>query len=175
MPGGDYRDALRERAGWTPEPGPVLDADGARVGEHAGLGRVHGRPAARASASLADAPRYVSRIDPLTNTIQLGRREDLETRTVAAGRRDVRRRSAAQRIATRPFRADVRIRHRATPVPATVRPATPTEPAPRRPLGRRDGQRPSGPRARARQPCSTPATSSSAAVGSSGPTVADVA
>src|SRR3954454_18607320 len=31
VPGGDYRDALRDRAGWTPEAGPLLDADGARV------------------------------------------------------------------------------------------------------------------------------------------------
>ena len=45
VPGGDYRDALRERAGWTPEPGPLLDVDGERVGEHGGHGRVHGRPA----------------------------------------------------------------------------------------------------------------------------------
>ncbi|HEY8846091.1 MAG TPA: tRNA 2-thiouridine(34) synthase MnmA, partial [Candidatus Limnocylindrales bacterium] len=36
VPGGDYRDALRERAGWDPEPGPILDADGERVGEHGG-------------------------------------------------------------------------------------------------------------------------------------------
>ncbi len=36
VPGGDYRDALRERAGWKPEPGPLLDADGERVGEHRG-------------------------------------------------------------------------------------------------------------------------------------------
>ena len=71
------------------------------------------------------SPRYVSRLDPLTNTIQLGRREDLETRTfgvervsfVANGRRHD------------PFRAEVRIRHRATPIPATVRPATAREPA----------------------------------------------
>ena len=45
MPGGDYRDALRERAGWLPEAGPLLDADGERVGEHARDGRLHGRPA----------------------------------------------------------------------------------------------------------------------------------
>ena len=37
VPGGDYRDALRDRAGWTPPPGPLLDGDGGeRVGEHGG-------------------------------------------------------------------------------------------------------------------------------------------
>jgi len=36
VPGGDYRDALRTRAGWDPVPGPLFDSDGSRVGEHAG-------------------------------------------------------------------------------------------------------------------------------------------
>src|SRR5215204_4837464 len=36
VPGGDYRDALRERAGWRPQVGPLLDVDGANVGEHGG-------------------------------------------------------------------------------------------------------------------------------------------
>ena len=36
VPGGDYREELRSRGGWSPERGPVLDADGATVGEHAG-------------------------------------------------------------------------------------------------------------------------------------------
>src|SRR5436190_5945629 len=36
VPGGDYRDALRDRAGWVPQAGPLLDTDGARVGGHAG-------------------------------------------------------------------------------------------------------------------------------------------
>ena len=31
VPGGDYRDALRERAGWSPTPGPLLDRDGVSV------------------------------------------------------------------------------------------------------------------------------------------------
>ncbi|HET7702910.1 MAG TPA: tRNA 2-thiouridine(34) synthase MnmA, partial [Candidatus Limnocylindrales bacterium] len=62
LPGGDYRDALRERAGWSPEPGPILDADGARVGEHGGsAGFTVGQR--RGLGVAADAPRYVSRID----------------------------------------------------------------------------------------------------------------
>src|SRR6476661_3332988 len=36
VPGGDYRDALRERAGWDPQPGPIVDAAGERVGDHPG-------------------------------------------------------------------------------------------------------------------------------------------
>src|SRR5204863_7945078 len=36
IPDGDVRGALRSRAGWSPEPGPILDGEGVRVGEHAG-------------------------------------------------------------------------------------------------------------------------------------------
>jgi tRNA-uridine 2-sulfurtransferase len=126
VPGGDYRDALRERAGWDPQPGPILDADGATVGEHGGsAGFTVGQR--RGIGVAADAPRYVSRIDPLSNTIQLGRRVDLETRIVPlSGVSFVAGDAPAGTDA--PFRAEVRIRHRATPIAATVRPASAAEP-----------------------------------------------
>ena len=125
VPGGDYRVALRERAGWQPTPGPLLDADGTRVGEHAGsAGFTVGQ---RQGLGVAlGAPRYVSRIDPLTNTIQLGRREDLETRTFALERVTF---VADTPPAADGFRAAVRIRHRTAPMMAWVRPATASEPA----------------------------------------------
>ena len=122
VPGGDYREALRQRAGWQPTPGPLLDADGSRVGAHAGtaaytVGQRQGLGVALGS------PRYVSRIDPATNTIQLARRQDLETTTFAVER--------ATFVAGKPpetrtsaFPADVRIRHRSAPVGASIRPAS---------------------------------------------------
>ena len=115
VPGGDYREALRERAGWQPEPGPLIDVGGERVGEHRGsAGYTVGQ---RQGLGVAlGQPRYVSRIDPLTNTIQLGRREDLETTGF-----DLERASFV--VGAPPaseFRADVRIRHRATPIRATL-------------------------------------------------------
>jgi tRNA-specific 2-thiouridylase len=126
VPGGDYRDALRERAGWTPEAGPLLDVDGDRVGEHRGAAAYTVGQRQGLGVALG-APRYVSRIDPLTNTIQLGRREDLETTefgvelvTFVAGEPPASNGAA--------FRAEVRIRHRATPIGATIKPATATEP-----------------------------------------------
>ena len=85
VPGGDYRDALRERAGWQPQSGPLLDADGERVGEHRGTAAYTVGQRQGLGVALG-APRYVSRIDPLTNTITLGRREDLETTTVVLER-----------------------------------------------------------------------------------------
>ena len=60
VPGGDYRVALRERAGWEPKPGPVIDADGpssasiaARPGTPSASGRA-GRRAGRAALREPD-------------------------------------------------------------------------------------------------------------------------
>jgi tRNA-specific 2-thiouridylase len=117
VPGGDYRDALRERAGWTPEPGPLFDHDGERVGDHVGVAAYTVGQRQGLGVALG-SPRYVSRMDPLTNTITLGRREDLETTTIELERATFVAGSPPGGVA---FRAEVRIRHRATPVPATVR------------------------------------------------------
>ena len=125
VPGGDYRDALRERAGWRPEPGPLLDADGTRVGEHPGAAGFTVGQRKGIGAALGGAPRYVSRIDPRTNTIQLGRREDLETRIFGLERVSFVAGAppAFDAPAADGFRAEIRIRHRAETVAATVRPA----------------------------------------------------
>ena len=117
VPGGDYRDALRERAGWQPTAGPLLDADGTMVGEHAGTPAYTVGQRQGLGVALGQ-PRYVSRIDPLSNTIVLGRREDLETTTFILERASF----PAATGPSAPFRADVRIRHRAHPIPATVAP-----------------------------------------------------
>ncbi len=121
VPGGDYREALRERAGWVAEQGPVVDADGATIGRHAGAAAYTVGQRKGLGVAVGE-PRYVSRIDPTTNTITLGRRRDLETRNVALD--DVSFVAGEPPGgATSAFRAAVRIRHRAAPVPATVRPA----------------------------------------------------
>jgi tRNA-specific 2-thiouridylase len=117
VPGGDYRSELRRRAGWEPESGPLLDADGSRVGEHSGAAAYTVGQRQGLGVALG-APRYVSRIDPLTNTIQLGRREDLETSTFAIERASF----VAPLAPATPFRAEVRIRHRSAAVAATARP-----------------------------------------------------
>jgi len=116
VPGGDYRDALRTRAGWQPTAGPLLDVDGTRVGEHAGTAAYTVGQRQGLGVALG-APRYVSRIDPISNTIQLGRREDLETRDLT-----IERASFIGGVPREPFRAAVRIRHRAAPIDATVMP-----------------------------------------------------
>ncbi|HEX9549790.1 MAG TPA: tRNA 2-thiouridine(34) synthase MnmA [Candidatus Limnocylindrales bacterium] len=127
IPGGDVRGALQSRAGWRPEPGPVIDADGSRVGEHGGFAGF--TPGQRQGLGIAlGTPRYVSRVDPITNTITLGRREDLETTSFAiedVGFVD----DAPPPGAGQAFRAEVRIRHRGTLIPALVRPGPGGQPA----------------------------------------------
>jgi tRNA-uridine 2-sulfurtransferase len=117
VPGGDYRDALRSRAGWQPQAGPLLDADGTPVGEHQGTAAYTVGQRQGLGVALGQ-PRYVSRIDPISNTIQLGRREDLETREFTIERASF----IAPVAPVDPFRARVRIRHRAAPIDATVSP-----------------------------------------------------
>jgi tRNA-uridine 2-sulfurtransferase len=117
VPGGDYRDALRTRAGWRPEPGPLLDGDGTLVGEHGGTAAYTVGQRQGLGVALGQ-PRYVSRIDPISNTIQLGRREDLETRRFTLERASF----IAREAPVDAFRASVRIRHRATPIQATLSP-----------------------------------------------------
>lgn len=115
VPGGDYRDALRERAGWVPEPGPMLDVGGETVAEHKGIAAYTVGQRSGLGVSVGE-PRYVSRIDPLSNTIQLGRREDLEVGSFVIERGSF----TAREAPASPFRAAVRIRHRGVPVAATV-------------------------------------------------------
>jgi tRNA-specific 2-thiouridylase len=116
IPDGDVRGALRSRAGWVPEPGPVLDSDGERVGEHAGAAGYTVGQRQGLGVALGE-PRYVSRVDPGSNVITLARRADLETTTIELD--DVRFVAGAAPDASS-FRADVRIRHRGALVPATV-------------------------------------------------------
>jgi len=128
VPSGDYRDALRERAGWQPEDGPLLDADGTRVGEHRGVAAYTVGQRQGLGVALGE-PRYVSRIDPLSNTITLARRQDLETRTFAVERVTFVADAPPAANDSHGFRAAVRIRHRTTPIAASIRPASATEPA----------------------------------------------
>jgi tRNA-uridine 2-sulfurtransferase len=119
---GDVRGALRSRGGWSPASGPILDTDGGQVGEHSGAAGYTVGQRRGLGVSLGE-PRYVSRVDPRSNTIVLARREDLETTTIPL--EDVRFIDGDGPAAE--FRAEVRVRHRGALVTATVRPATGAE------------------------------------------------
>ncbi|HLX35308.1 MAG TPA: tRNA 2-thiouridine(34) synthase MnmA [Candidatus Limnocylindrales bacterium] len=116
IPDGDVRGALRTRAGWAPEPGPIVDAGGERVGEHGGAAGYTIGQRTGLGVALGE-PRYVSRVDPRSNTIVLARRQDLETSTLEL--------EDARFVADEPpgeaFRAEVRVRHRGALTAGTVR------------------------------------------------------
>jgi tRNA-specific 2-thiouridylase len=115
VPGGDYRDALR--------PVPVGSRSRAarrrrrvEVGEHRGTAAYtvgSGRALGSRSDRLA-----MSRASTALEHHQLGRREDLETTDLTIERASF----IAPVVPGSPFRASVRIRHRAAPIPATVAP-----------------------------------------------------
>ena len=125
VPTGDPRDALRERAGWTPTPGRVIDADGGGLlGAHEGAAGFTVGQRRGVGVALGE-PRYISRVDPRSNTIKLARRSDLETRAFGV--------ADATFVAGGPpapdghdggFGALVQVRHRSASVAGRVRPVS---------------------------------------------------
>jgi tRNA-specific 2-thiouridylase len=80
--GGDYRDILARLAPETTRPGEVLTTAGELVGTHAGIGGY--TVGQRRGLPSADGPRYVTRIDAATNTIVIGREDELGVSTLIA-------------------------------------------------------------------------------------------
>ena len=79
--GDDYR-AFLGRHGLSATAGPIVDVDGATVGEHDGYWRF--TPGQRRGLRVAtDRPLYVLRTDAATNTVTVGARERLAVRSVA--------------------------------------------------------------------------------------------
>jgi len=117
VPGGDYRTALRDRAGWREQPGAIFDADGAQVGEHVGAAAYTVGQRQGLGVALGE-PRYVSSIDASANVITLGRREDLYRRDFEVEKVNF---VAGQPPDDAEFETAVRIRHRAEPVSGVVR------------------------------------------------------
>jgi tRNA-specific 2-thiouridylase len=135
VPGGDYRDALRDRAGWTPRQGPIVDADGSVVA------CTPARPGSRWASGVASASRRTRRATSAGSTPvehdpdrPAGGPRDTAG---AVERRDLRRRRASERRAGE-FRAEIRIRHRALPGRRDRPPGERRRAASGRPLDRRD-------------------------------------
>ncbi len=116
VPTGDYRTALATRAGWQETPGPLLDADGAQVGEHRGAAAYTIGQRQGLGVALGER-RYVSSIDAQANVVTLGRREDLYRREFVLDKVSF---VAGSPPAGQEFEAAVRIRHRADPVPGVI-------------------------------------------------------
>jgi tRNA-specific 2-thiouridylase len=115
VPAGDYRELLAERRGYLGDPGPIVDTAGDRVGTHTGyahytVGQRHGL-----GVALGEAV-FVQEVRPATNTVVVGRRDEIAARSFAVeGRRFVAGEPPADR-----FEASVRIRHRGVEVACEV-------------------------------------------------------
>ncbi|MCK6455469.1 MAG: tRNA 2-thiouridine(34) synthase MnmA [Phycisphaerae bacterium] len=117
-PDRDYAGVVRARRADAFRPGEIRHRDGRIVGRHPGLpnftiGQRHGLRIA------LGAPVYVTHLDPMTNTVTVGPREDLACRTFEAD--DVRWIGPPPGA---PFAADVKIRYNHAPAPARIAPLT---------------------------------------------------
>lgn len=80
VPDGDYARVIEQRTGLRPEPGDFVSPDGTVLGRHRGL--IHYTVGQRRGLGLSfSEPYYVVRLDPAANTVTLGPRSALFTRT----------------------------------------------------------------------------------------------
>ena len=112
---GDYRRFLQEHIPESFRPGPIVLRDGREVGQHTGL--PHYTIGQRKGIGISwPEPLYVLGVDAARNAVIVGTRDELGRRALEAGRMNW--------IAGAPpadhFRAEVKIRYKAPPVPADV-------------------------------------------------------
>lgn len=116
--GGDYRDVLAQARPGVSRPGPVVaSASGNVVGEHAGIANYTVGQRAGVPASN-DGPRYVTRIDAATNTIVIGREDELLSYELVANELNLIR---PERFGSGETAVRAMIRYRAHPATATAR------------------------------------------------------
>jgi tRNA-uridine 2-sulfurtransferase len=110
LAGDDYR-AFLERRGLPTDSGPIVDTGGARVGTHSGHWRF--TPGQRRGLGIsAPRPLYAVSTDAATNTVVVGPREALAQGSIRV----------VGRLYVPVERVDVKVRYRASAVPATVDP-----------------------------------------------------
>lgn len=112
--GGDYRTLLARLRPEITAAGAVVTANGAVAGEHTGIANYTVGQRTKVPAST-DGPRYVTRIDAATNTIVIGREEELLASELDADELNLIRPERFSSAQT-PVRA--MIRYRAAPAPA---------------------------------------------------------
>jgi tRNA-specific 2-thiouridylase len=113
--GGDYREVLARYTEAANAPGEIRTTAGELIGAHAGItnytvGQRRGLPA-------GGEPRYVTRIDPVTNTIVIGREDELGAGALEASELNLIR---PERFAAGAVRVDAMTRYRAQPAAATA-------------------------------------------------------
>lgn len=83
VPGGDYRNLLREEHPESLRPGPIVDASGRELGRHAGL-PLYTIGQRRGLGVAASQPLYVTALDSARNAVVVGPKEALERPALTA-------------------------------------------------------------------------------------------
>ena len=115
VPDGDYAGFIERYSNKTSEPGDFIDANGNILGRHKGLIRYTIGQRKGLGISLGK-PAFVSRIDPVNNTVTLGDEELLFSSSLDAGDINL---IAVPKIET-PLRVTAKVRYSAKEAPATV-------------------------------------------------------
>ena len=115
--GGDYRDVLERIRPEIMRDGAIVDGDGKEIGRHEGVAQFTIGQRAKLPAS-SDGARYVTRIDAGTNTIVIGREDELLATSLRANEVNLLRPERFYGGVT-PVRAMVR--YRAAPAAANAR------------------------------------------------------
>ena len=117
----DYRGFVRRYAEATgrpaPQPGPILDTTGKRLGEHQGLA-YYTIGQRKGLGVAAREPLHVLQLDSAANALVVGPGSALDHDTFAVKQTTF----TSGIVPTEPFEARVKIRYKAAPVPATVTP-----------------------------------------------------
>jgi tRNA-specific 2-thiouridylase len=117
VPGDDYPAFLRDFTGHTPEPGPIIDADGNVIGEHRGI-TAYTIGQRRGLGVAAADPLYVTAIRPEQNAVVVGTREMSYSDELIAGDLNW----LAGPPPERPIELKARVRYRHPEAPAVVTP-----------------------------------------------------
>lgn len=120
VPGGDYRNLLREEHPESIMAGPILDMDGHEIGRHQGM-PLYTIGQRRGIGIAATQPLYVVELDLTRNAVVVGPAAALEKTTLAA--------TATTFVSgvwpQEPFSCEAQIRSHADPEPALVVPTAP--------------------------------------------------
>ena len=114
---GDYRRFLGQHAPETMIAGPIVRRTGEVIGEHQGLPNYTIGQRKGLGVQSAE-PLYVIDMNPYRNALVVGTAEELGRRELTANRVNW----VSGQVLDTPFRAEVKIRYKAKPVPALVEP-----------------------------------------------------
>jgi tRNA-specific 2-thiouridylase len=114
--GGDYRDVLERLHPEINREGAIVNGAGVAIGTHAGIANYTIGQRAKLPAT-DDGARYVTRIEHGTNTIVIGREDELLSSALRADEVNL---LQPDRFASGPVPVRAMVRYRATPVPASA-------------------------------------------------------